>query len=221
MMCGAARTEHREQDMAIILGVFDLLAYAVPGSLYLATFAYVSHRAGWIDVASLVQLPSLLLVIAAAIAAFLMGQASYPLGALMDRMNPFGATDPSEEAREQFLRRNAIATPRKFLTFDPFTLLAALEVDDREAAADVSRLRSVGSMLGRAVPALALGTVVALVEIFTGRFPLFAGLTGLVLALVAVGCLYQSATFRRWAIVRTYELSFWNDGMDARLADGD
>jgi hypothetical protein len=50
---------------------------------------------------------------------------------------------------------------------------------------------------------------------------LFAGLTGVVLALVAVGCLYQAATFRRWAIIRTYELSFWNDGMDERLPKAD
>ena len=56
-------------------------------------------------------------------------------------------------------------------------------------------------------------------EIFTGRLPLFAGLTGLVLALVAAGCLYQAASFRKWAIIRTYELSFWNDDMDERLPD--
>jgi hypothetical protein len=205
--------------MAIILGIFDLLAYAIPGSLYLTAFAYVSHRAGWIDVPSLLQLPSLLLLIAVAVAAFLIGQASYPLGSMVDRINPFGAIDLSGEAREEFLRRNAIATPRKFLQLDPFTLLAALEVDDREAAADVSRLRAVGLMLSRSVPALALGALIALVEIFTGRFPLFAGLTGLVLVLVAAGCLHQSATFRRWAIIRTYELSYWKDDMDARLAE--
>jgi hypothetical protein len=203
--------------MAFILGVFDLLAYAIPGSLYLSALAYVAHRAGWIDVPGLVQLPSLLLVIAVAILAFLMGQASYPLGTLMDRINPFGARDLSDEAREEFLRRNSVAAPREFLQLDPFTLLAALEVDDREAAADVSRLRSVGSMLGRCVPALALGTLIAVVEIFTGTLPLFAGLTAVVLALVAAGCLYQAATFRRWAIIRTYELSYWIDGMDARL----
>jgi hypothetical protein len=205
--------------MAIILGVFDLLAYAIPGSLYLTTFAYVSHRAGWIDVPALLGLPSLLLLIALAVAAFLTGQASHPLGNLIDRFNPFGSTRLSEEAREEFIRRNTIATPRKFLQLDPFTLLAALAVDDREAAADVFRLRAVGLMLSRSVPALALGAVIALVEIFTGRLPLFAGLTGLVLALVGAGCLYQSATFRKWAIVRTYELSFWNDDMDARLPD--
>ena len=50
--------------MALILGIFDLLAYAIPGSLYLTTFAYVSHRAGWIDVPGLLGLPSLLLLIA-------------------------------------------------------------------------------------------------------------------------------------------------------------
>ena len=205
--------------MAFILGIFDLLAYAIPGSLYLTTFAYVSHRAGWIDVPSLLGLPSLLLLIALAVAAFLTGQAAHPLGNLVDRFNPFGSTELSKEAREEFLRRNAIATPRRFLQLDPFTLLAALEADDREAAADVFRLRSVGLMLSRSVPALALGAAIALVEIFTGRLPLFAGLTGLVLALIAAGCLYQSAAFHKWAIIRTYELSFWNDDMDERLPD--
>src|SRR5687768_17924523 len=98
--------------MAIILGVFDLLAYAVPGSLYLSVFAYVSHRAGWMDVPSLLGLPSLLLLIALAVAAFLTGQASHPLGRMVDRLNPFGSREPAVEAREEFLRRNAIATPR-------------------------------------------------------------------------------------------------------------
>jgi hypothetical protein len=206
--------------MAFILGIFDLLAYAIPGSLYLTTFAYVSHRAGWIDIPSLLGLPSLVLLVAVAVASFLTGQASYPLGSMVERFNPFGSKEPSKEAREEFVRRNAIETPRRFLQLDPFTLLAALEADDREAAADVFRLRSVGLMLGRSVPALTVAAVIALVEIFTGRIPLFAGLTGLVLALVAAGCLYQAASFRKWAIIRTYELSFWNDDMDERLPDG-
>ena len=205
--------------MAFILGIFDLLAYAIPGSLYLTTFAYVSHRAGWMDVPSLFELPSLLLLIAMAVAAFLTGQAAHPLGRMIDRYNPFGSRNLPAEARDEFVRRNAIATPQKFLQLDPFTLLAALEAEDREAAADVVRLRSVGLMLGRSVPALAMGALVALVEAFTGSLPTFAGLTGLVLALVAADCLYQSAAFHRWAIIRSYEPSFWNDDMDARLPD--
>jgi hypothetical protein len=149
--------------MAILLGIFDLLAFAIPGSLYLTAFAYVSHRAGWIDVPSFLQLPSLLLLIAVAIAAFLIGQAAHPLGSLVDRINPFGAIDLSDEARDDFLRRNPSATERRFLQEDPLTLLAALEVHDREAAADVFRLRAVGLMLSRAVPALGLGTLIAVV----------------------------------------------------------
>jgi hypothetical protein len=205
--------------MAIILGVFDLLAYAIPGSLFLTTFAYVSHRAGWIDVPSLLGIPSVLLLIALAVAAFLIGQAASPLGSIVDRINPFGSIGLPEEAKEEFLRRNPDAAPRRFLHSDPFTLLAALEADDSEAAAEVSRLRATGLLLSRSVPPLVLGAVTALVEIVTGRLPLFAGLTGLVLALVAAGCLHQAVTFRRWAIIRTYELSFWNDDMEARLAD--
>jgi len=205
--------------MAIILGIFDLLAYAVPGSLYLSTFAYVSHRAGWVDAPSLLGLPSLLLLTALAVAAFLTGQASAPLGNVVDRRNPFGSTRLTEAAREEFLRRNAAATPRRFVQSDPFTLLAALESDDTEAAADVSRLRAVGLMLSRSVPALALGSLTALVEVFTGSLRLFAGLTCLVLALVAAGCLRQSAAFRTSAIVRTYELAYWSADIDARLSD--
>ena len=205
--------------MAIILGVFDLLAYAVPGSLYLAVFAYTSHRAGWIDVPSLLGLPSLLLLIGLAVAAFLTGQASSPLGSMVDRINPFGSIDVHGEAKEEFLRRNPIAATRRFLQVDPFTLLAALEADDDDAAAEVSRLRATGLMLSRSVPPLALGAATAVVELFTGETPLFAGLTGLVLALVAAGCMYQAATFPKWAMIRTYELSYWNDGLDTRLPD--
>jgi hypothetical protein len=206
--------------MAFVLGIFDLLAYAIPGSLYLSVFVYVSHRAGWIDAPSLLQIPSLLLLIAVAVAAFLAGQASYALGSLTNRINPFGSADPPEEAKEEFLRRNPAAAPRRFVRTDPFTLLAALEASDNEAAAEVSRLRAIGLMLGRSVPPLFLGVVVALVEVFTGGLPLFAGLTGVVLALLAVGCLYQAATFAKWAIVRTYELSYWNDDVEAKLSDG-
>ncbi len=205
--------------MAIILGVFDLLAYAIPGSLYLTVFAYTAHRAGWIDAPGLLALPTLPLLIGVAIAAFLTGQASYPLGSLVDRVNPFGSSHLPEEAKEEFLRRNAGAASRRFLRSDPHTLLAALEADDSEAAAEVSRLRATGLMLSRSVPPLLLGAVTALVEVFTGELPLFAGLTGLALVLVAAGCLHQSATFLRWTIIRTYELSYWNDDIDGRLPE--
>jgi hypothetical protein len=202
--------------MAFVLGLLDLLAYAIPGSLYLTVFGYVSHRAGWIDAPALLEIPSLLLLVALTVAAFLTGQASQPLGGLVDRINPFRSVGRTEEARDEFLRRNAGAAPRRFLQVDPFTLLAALEADDSEAAAEVSRLRATGLMLSRSVPALVLGAATALVETATGGVPLFAALTALVLAGIAAGCLYQSAAFRRWAIVRTYELSYWNDSLDER-----
>jgi len=207
--------------MAFILGVFDLLAYSVPGSLYLAVFGYAVHRAGWIDATSLLTVPTVLLLIAVAVMAFLVGQASAALDRTVDRLNPFRPSAQPDRAREEFLRRNATAASRRFLGSDPFTLLAALEADDDEAAAEVSRLRGTGQMLGRSVPPLVLAVVTAVAETFTGRLPLFAALTGLVLALVAVGCLHQSAVFGRWAIMRTYELCFWDDGMDARLAQDD
>jgi hypothetical protein len=204
--------------MALILGFFDLLAYAIPGALYLATFAYVAGRAGWIDVPTVLQAPSLLLLITLTVGAFLVGQAATPLGGLVDRLNPFGsAVSVPEQAKEEFLRRNAGAAPRRFLETDPYTLLAAIEVRDKEAATDVVRLRSTAAMLSRAAPALVLAAVVAVVEAFTGPLPLFAVLTGVVLAVVAIGCLVQSVAFRRWVVIRTYELCFWDDDLDGRI----
>ena len=137
---------------------------------------------------------------------------------MVDRINPFGSMDLLETAREEFVRRNAGAATQRFLRVDPFTLLAAIELDDKETAAEVFRLRATGLMLSRSVPALALGALTACVEIFTGSTPLFAGLSGLVLALIAAGCLRQSATFRKWAIIRTFETLYWNDGIEGKLS---
>src|SRR5215218_2230113 len=203
--------------MSLILGFFDLLAYAIPGALYLTTFAYVAQRAGWIDVVSVLQVPSLLLIVVLAVAAFLTGQAATPLGTLIDRRNPFGSTGVPEQAKAEFLRRNADAAPRRFTEVDPYTLLAAIEVRDKEAATDVTRLRSTAAMLSRSVPALALAALVAFAEAFTGSLPLFAVLTGIGLLLVAAGCLYQSVAFRKWVVIRTYELCLWNDAIDERI----
>jgi hypothetical protein len=205
--------------MSLILGFFDLLAYAIPGALYLTTFAYVAHRAGWVDVVSVLQVPSLLLIVVLTVAAFLTGQAATPLGSLIDRRNPFGSTAVPDQAKAEFLGRNADAAPRRFLEADPYTLLAAIEVGDKEAATDVTRLRSVAAMLSRSVPALALGAVVAFAEAFTGSLPLFAVLTGIGLLLVAAGCLVQSVAFRKWVIIRTYELCLWNEDIEARIPD--
>ena len=169
---------------------------------------------------NVLQVPSLLLLITLAVAAFLLGQAATPLGGLVDRLNPFGsATAVPRQAKEEFLRRNAGAAPRRFLQLDPYTLLAAIEVGDKEAATDVVRLRSTAAMLSRSAPALVLAAGVAFVEAFTGPLPLFAVLTGLVLALVAVGCLVQSVAFRRWVVIRTYELCFWDDDLDERIPE--
>jgi hypothetical protein len=52
---------------------------------------------------------------------------------------------------------------------------------------------------------------------FTGSVPLFAALTGVVLVLVAVGCLFQSVAFHRWVVIRTFELCLWDDDLDGRI----
>jgi hypothetical protein len=57
--------------MSVSLGVFDVFANAVPGSLYLAIAVYLANRFEWLDVHDLRDVDSALLILGAIIAAYL------------------------------------------------------------------------------------------------------------------------------------------------------
>ena len=59
--------------MSFTLSVFDLFANAIPGSLYLAVFVYVSDRLGWIDPTATQRLNTTVLLFGAALASYLLG----------------------------------------------------------------------------------------------------------------------------------------------------
>ena len=50
--------------MNITLGVYDLFAYAVPGSLYLALLGYIAERLRWVDPSRILHANTVLVVIA-------------------------------------------------------------------------------------------------------------------------------------------------------------
>jgi len=74
--------------MSFTLSIFDLFAYTIPGSLYLAVLAYVSDRLGWVALGSTQKLNTTVLLVGAALASYLLGHITYRLGQFIDRTLP-------------------------------------------------------------------------------------------------------------------------------------
>lgn len=72
--------------MNFTLGLFDLFAYAIPGSIYLAIFVYSAQTLDWIDLAQVSNISSIFIIVAIAIASFLLGHITYPLAGIIEQV---------------------------------------------------------------------------------------------------------------------------------------
>ncbi|WP_158885678.1 hypothetical protein [Amycolatopsis anabasis] len=200
--------------MTFAIGIFDLFAYAIPGSLYLGLFGYLATRLHWIDAAAAGRTPVVLLIIAVVLLSYLLGFLAYPVGALADRLAPrWYRHDP----RETFLRREPALRNREFVRVHGFLLLSAVELHDREAAMDVSRLRASGLMLRNCSAPLLLGAVAAIVELIVGGHRWFAAVSAVLLVAASGGTISQGRKLRRWAQSKTLELAAWIPDIDERI----
>jgi hypothetical protein len=200
--------------MSFTLSVFDLFASVIPGSLYLATFVYVSVRLGWLDLGSIQQLDTLIIIIGAALGSYLLGHIAYPVGLFIDRTLPLWIKG-MPEMRRGFLARVPAPKAQLLLRADLFFfLLAAAEVRAREVALEVSRLRSHGIMLRNAAPALILASAVSVFELLVGSNPGFAAGCAALFLLIAVAAVRHGRTVTTWAVSKTLEIAFWALDMD-------
>ena len=200
--------------MGIAVGIYDLFAYAVPGVLYLCNLAYLLNRTGSLEVAELLRTPSILLLAATVVASFLIGQATYNIGGLVDRVNPFIPADPKGVAKDRFVARQGILATRPFLGVEMNTLQAAAEMSNREAAAEISRLRAAGLMLRNSTLPLVLGAITAAVELFLTSAKLLASTSATLLLLLGAGCLWHSSKLRMWSLSKTLEICYWIKDID-------
>jgi hypothetical protein len=202
--------------VSIAIGVFDLFTYATPGALYISLLAYVSDRFGWLDIISLAEGPSIVFLVALLVASYIMGQVTYSVGSYTDRLLPAARRWLAEPAVDRFLKeRQGAALDRHFYRLDIQLLLAAVETSNREAAAEVSRLRAVGLMLRNSAPPLLIGSLIGIIEAFTSSRTYFAITTALALLLLALGSTRQGLRLRIWANAKTYELAYWVKGIDS------
>src|SRR5262245_8204350 len=100
----------RRERMNITLGVYDLFAYAAPGSLYLTLILYAADRLSWIDPLRLLQSNTAVIIISGAILSYLLGHITYPLGYMLSRA--YGHDKSREDAKNDFVERVPTAKGR-------------------------------------------------------------------------------------------------------------
>lgn len=204
--------------MNITLGVYDLFAYAAPGSLYLALVLYVADRLSWIDPLRLLQSNTAVIIISGTILSYLLGHITYPLGYMLSRA--YGHDKSRDDAKSDFVERVPTAKGRPFLQADRSVLQAAVELHDMGAAGEIGRLRAVGLMLRNAAPVFVVGAIVEFADALAGAHVIVAVCCIVIFPLVAIGCLNQSVIMRHWANMKTFELAYWVPEIDQGLNQG-
>lgn len=203
--------------MTFVVGVFDLFTYTIPGSLYLAFFGYLATHLHLIDTGAMDRTPVLLLVIAVVVLSYLLGYMAYPLGRAANRIVP---KRNKQSPRQEFLGRNPAARGREYVRADPFLLLSAVELYDKDVAVEAIRLRAVGLMLRNSAPPLMLACVAAIVELIFGSKPALAAGCAVLFAVGFFSLIVPGRKLSHWAIIKTLELCFWLPDIDERFRRG-
>jgi hypothetical protein len=214
-VAGVAYLSSLRGRMSFSLGLYELFAYAVPGSLTLALLVYVGTRVDCVDLTKLHDVPSAISLVGAAIVSYALGHFVYAFGELVSRFLPF--RKPSQAIRESFVSKVPAAADRTYVGADRHLLLAVVELNNREVATEIIRLRALGIMSRSLSVPLALASVTALVEAFVSSHTAFAACCAFLFMLGTVVFLWQGQVLQRWAYAKTLEICFWLPDIDERV----
>ncbi|CUU59082.1 hypothetical protein Ga0074812_124107 [Parafrankia irregularis] len=203
--------------MNLSLGVFDIFAYSVPGSLYLVLLLYVLDRASWIDLGQVGDLNSTVLIAGGIIASYLLGHLTYAPRRFLGRRMPQWLGQ-GRDARAEFLDRFPGARSMAFVRVDQALVFAAIEVKAPDSAVEISRLRASGIALRNAGIAMLLSAGVAVVELVASHERGFAAFAVAAFLAGFVGATRAGHELSRWAALKTLEVAFWLPGIEAELA---
>lgn len=205
--------------MTFAVGIFDLLTYAIPGSLYLGLLTVIASRPDLLSLQAATDIPGWLLVIIVVVASYLLGYLTYPLGAIMNRLVP---TRRVRDPRGEFLTRAAAdESATTYVQTDPFLLLAALQLHNRAAADEVTRVRAAGLMLRNSAPPLFLVFPAAIIELIAGQSQIAAVLVAALSLLTSLALITQARRLGYWASLKTLELCYWLPDLDRLRHDPD
>jgi hypothetical protein len=210
--------------MNLSLGIFDLFATAIPGSLYLLASVYLGIRWDWIDPDDLADLDTAFAIGGTVLGSYLLGHVFAPLFRQAIEMVPLWRKGP-DAARLEFVARNPDLAGRSFVELNPFTLLAGLRQHSNDAAAEVDRSRAIGLMLRSASPAFLVGALIAGTDGMCGGSWVVGLSLAAVLVVMAGLSLREGRKFGHWALIHTFECAAWIPGGDdlahhAPVADG-
>ncbi|WP_018654502.1 hypothetical protein [Actinomadura flavalba] len=195
--------------MRLSLGIYDVFAYAIPGSLYLALGVYVADRLNWFDVKTLEPTPTLFVATAIVVTSYLLGHVTTIFGALIDRALWFWRPT-FEAAREDFFTNVPEAATHPHSTSHPPILLTAIESQDKEAAQEINRLRATGLMVRNCITPLLTAAAIATAEaITTTDHKALATTCAATLTAAALTAFPESRKLRYWAHLKTLESCFW------------
>ncbi|MEV5526746.1 hypothetical protein [Streptomyces prunicolor] len=205
--------------MTLAVGVFDLFSYGIPGALHLSLIIYVLVRWNVVDLGELISAPSALQVVACAVASYLLGHLAYPLSAVLDKVAPRWNRNV-ESARLEFMARVPEARSRAFVHADISLLLAAVELHDKEAASEITRLRGLALMLRNSALALAFALLVAVMELIVSSHHVLAGGCAAVLLASCVAAVREGRLVQHFDRLKTLEICFWIPDIDSGLGSG-
>ena len=200
--------------MSLSPGLFDVFTYTIPGSLYLSLVVYVADRFGWLDLAQLKNVPTIILTGGILVASYVLGFIADPVAAELDRRMRFWKAIFENNTRDLFVSRVPGAANRAFVDSDLHFLLAAVEMNDKDAALEISRLRAVGLMLRNCSAAFLAACIVSIVEAAAGNHVPAAILCSILFAAAMFSGIRQGKRLRAWAKMKTLEICYWIPGID-------
>lgn len=206
--------------MSLSLGIFDVFTYTIPGSLYLSLIAYVADRLGWLSLGQLRSVPTIILVGGIVVASYVLGFIADPVAAQLDHRMRFWKALQDTSVRDLFARRVPGAADRVCVDSDPHFLLSAVEMKDKDAALEISRLRAVGLMLRNCSTAFLGACIVSVVEAAAGEQVPAAILCAAGFAAAMFSSLWQGKRLREWAKMKTLEICYWIPGIDESVQGG-
>jgi hypothetical protein len=202
------------QVVSLSLGLFDVFTYIVPGSLYLSITIYLGNTFGWMNLGQLKNVPSIVVVGGILVASYVLGIVTNPLAAALDRsLRPWkGVYDA--DVRQEFVSRVPSASGRPYVQSDFYLLLAAAEMNDKEAALEISRLRAVGLMIRNCTVPLLVACTVSIIDVAFGKNVPAAVVCSVLFASATLSGIHQGKRLRQWANMKTLEICYWIPDID-------
>ncbi|MFG1646684.1 hypothetical protein ACGFMK_40960 [Amycolatopsis sp. NPDC049252] len=206
--------------MSFAIGIYDLFTYALPGALQLSFLVYVLVRLKLVEFSALTSLPSVVLVVAVVVVSFVLGHICNPISLQLERLIP-GRRRNFGDAQRNLGEDVPAARGRAFLKADQRILRSAIELHDRDAAAEIGRFQATGLMLRNLVLPFTSGLLAAIVEVCTGPRRLLAVYCVVLFVVGVLAAVREGRKQTHWERMRTLEVAFWVPNIDDKLAEAE